>query len=119
MKRLPDILGGLLGLAFVAFALMFFLKLPPDQPEPPAGSPAALFMAAFVPTGYLALVKVCEGIGGILVAIVNILAFHILIGGGAGLADPVLIVICLIAAYLLWHGRARFLGLLNHRTNTP
>ena len=36
-----------------------------------------------------------------------------------GLFDPMLIVICLIAAYLLWSGRAKFAGLLNTKPNTP
>ncbi len=126
MRHVPNILGALLGLAFIAFGLMFLLGLVPEQPEPPAGSPVALFMGAFVPTGYLAFVKVLEVLGGILVAIprtrnlgllvlgpiiVNILAFHIFVAGGAGLLDPPLVIICLIAAYLLWCGRRAFGGL--------
>ena len=130
MKHVPNILGGLLGLAFVAFGLMFLLGMVPEQPAPPEGSPVALFMGAFAPTGYLHFVKVCEVIGGILVAIplmrnlgllilgpviVNILAFHVFITGGQGLFDPMLIIICLIAAYLLWDARGKFLGLLNRK----
>ncbi len=87
-------------------------------------------MGAFAPTGYLHFVKICEVIGGILVAIpltrnfgllilgpviVNILAFHIFITGGHGLFEPTLIIICLIAAYLLWDARGKFLGLLNRK----
>ncbi len=127
MKHLPTIAGGLLGLAFTAFGAMFFLKMMPEQPAPPEGSPIALFMGALVPTGYLAFVKALELIGGVLTAIpktrnigllvlgpilVNILAFHIFLGKGAQLFDPALIVLCLLAAYLLWAGRKRFAALL-------
>ena len=128
MKYLPNVLGGLLGLMFAAFALMFFLGMMPPQDAPPEGSPQAMFMGAFFPTGYLSFVKALELIGGILVAIpktrnfgllvlgpiiVNILAFHVFINKGATLADPVLIVICLIAAFLLLAERKAFGGLLH------
>lgn len=43
MKHAPNIAGGLLGLAFIAFALMYFLKLMPDMPPPPEGSPPTCF----------------------------------------------------------------------------
>ena len=128
MKYLTSIIGGLLGLAFIAFSLMFFLKLGPT-PEPPApGSPAAMFMGAFYPTGYLTFVKSLELLGGILVAIpktrnfgllilgpilVNIIAFHVFITKGAGLADPRLVLLCVLALYLLWAERRKFLNLLN------
>jgi putative oxidoreductase len=128
MKNIPNILGGLLGLMFIAFSFMFFLNMMPDQPAPPEGSPRAMFMGAMMPTGYMHLVKACELIGGILVAIpltrnigllflgpvlINILAFHAFILKGQGLLDPMLIVICLIAAYLLFDAREKFLNLLN------
>lgn len=128
MKYLPNIVGGLLGLAFVAFGLMFLLNMMPAQPAPPEGSPPALFMGAFAPTGYFHFVKVLEVVGGLLVAIprtrnfgllvlgpiiVNILAFNVFILKGATLFDPVLIIICLMAAYLLWVGRKAFAGLAN------
>ncbi|MEO5713710.1 MAG: hypothetical protein ABIT37_09505 [Luteolibacter sp.] len=126
MKYLPTIAGGLLGFLFVAFSMIYFLKLM-DMPPPPAGSPPALFMEALVPTGYMHFVKTCELLGGILVAIprtrnfgllllgpviANILAFHIFLTKGAGLTDPPLVLLCLLAAYLLWDGRKAFLGLL-------
>lgn len=127
MKHLPKIAGALLGLLFVAFSLIYFLKLM-NMPPPPAGSPSALFMGAMAPTGYLDFVKALELIGGILVAIpltrnfgllvlgpiiVNIIAFHTFFNKGAGLLDPFLIVIVLLAAFLLWSARGKFLGLLN------
>ncbi len=127
MKHAPTIAGGLLGLLFALFGLMFLLGLVPKQPDPPAGSPIALFMGAFVPTGYLTFVKVLEVIGGLLVAIprtrnwgllvlgpiiINILAFHAFIGKGAMLIDPMNILISALAGFLLWTERKAFLGLL-------
>ena len=98
------------------------------MPPPPAdGSPIALFMGAFVPTGYIAFVKIFELIGGILVAIprmrnfgllvlgpiiINILAFHIFIAKGAGLFSPPLVLIVLLAAFLVWSERKAFAQLL-------
>ncbi len=130
MKYLPNIVGALLGLAFIAFSLMFFFKLGPQPPPPPEGSPPALFMGALIPTGYMGFVKCFELLGGLLVAIprtrnfgllalgpiiLNILAFHIFIAKGAVLFEPPFIVpiICLLAAYLLWAGRKNFAELLN------
>ncbi len=128
MKIAANIAGGLLGLLFVAVGIMVLFHLGPPQPAPPEGSPPALFMGALAPTGYLTFVKICEVLGGILVAIpktrnfgllvlgpiiLNILAFHLFLAKGEGLADPMLIGICLIAAFLLWSGRKAFAGLLN------
>ena len=125
MKHLPNIIGALLGLAFVAFGIMFFLKVE-GGPPPEPGSPPALFMAAMIPTGYFAFVKVLEILGGLLLIIpsvrafglliigpilINILAFHAFLMSGKTLFDPVLILICVLAAYLLWTERRGFLGL--------
>lgn len=126
MKYLPNILGGLLGLLFVAFSAMFLLNLMPAPPAPPPGSPVAMFMGAMMPSGYMHFVKTCELLGGIFVAIprtrnigllflgpviLNILAFHGFIAK-AGVADPMLVGICLITAYLLWVERKAFAGLV-------
>jgi len=126
-KLLPSIAGAVLGLLFIMASVMFLLKLAPT-PKFPEGSPIALFMAAFGPTGYMTFVKVFELLGGILVAvprtrnlgllvlgpiIVNILAFHAFITGGQGLLEPMLVLIVLLAVYLLWVGRKAFAGLLN------
>ena len=127
MKIASNIAGALLGLLFVLFSLMVLLKLGPTPPMPPEGSHAGLFMAAFAPTGYLVFVKSLELIGGILVAvpftrnlgllvlgpiIVNILAFHAFIMKGDGLFSPPIILICVLAAFLLWSARKAFAGLL-------
>ena len=126
MKHLPTIAGLLLGLLFIAAGLVVLLKLVP-MPPLPEGSPAALFMGAFGPTGYFTFVKILEVLGGILVAIprtrnlgllvlgpiiVNILAFHVFITRGHGLLDPPLLIIVALALYLLWTGRKAFAGLL-------
>lgn len=127
MKYLPAIAGALLGFVFVASGLVVLLKIAP-MPTLPEGTPAAQFMAAFAPTGYLTFVKVVEVIGGILVAIpktrnlgllalgpviINILAYHAFIMKGEGLASPPLIIIVLLALYLLWCERKAFRGLIH------
>jgi hypothetical protein len=126
MKIAANIAGGLLGFIFVAMSLIVLLNLV-HLPPPPEGTPAALFMGALGPTGYLTLVKVCELIGGGLVVVprtrnfgllvlgpivVNILAFHIFIMKGEGLFGPPLVV-AVLAAFLLWVGRKSFAGLMN------
>lgn len=127
MKHIPNIAAGLLGLAFITFGLNHFLGFI-QMPPPPKGSPPYLFFGAIGPTGYLTFVKVCELLGGILVAlpktrnigllilgpiVVNILAFHAFLTNGAGFTDPAVIVVSLLSAYLLWVGRKNFCGLLN------
>lgn len=134
MKHIPNILGGLLGLLFIAGGLTFLLRMVPEQPEPPEGSPVAMFMGAMMPSGYMHFVKWVELIGGILLAIpltrnigllfigpviLNILAYHAFIMKGEGMFSPMLIIICLIAAYLLWDARGKFLGLLNRKPSAP
>ena len=127
MKYVPVVAGIILGLLFVIFAAMVLFNLV-EMPELPEGTPPALFMAATGPTGYMTFIKVCELIGGILVAIpktrnigllilgpivVNILAYHVFILKCAMIFDPILIVVCVLAAYLLWCGRKAFAGLMN------
>jgi putative oxidoreductase len=126
MKYAPIIAGGLLGLLFIVFGLNFFLKFIPI-PAAQEGSPPALFMGALYTTGYLAFVKILEMIGGLLVAIpktrnigllvlgpilINILCFHVFLTNGATLIDPINILICVLAAFLLWSERKAFAGLL-------
>ena len=128
MKCASNIVGGLLGLLFIVFGLNFFLKFLPMPPGPPEGSPPALFFGALYPTGYLAFVKCLEIVGGLLVAvpktrnfgllvlgpiIINILAFHVFLTKGAGLADPVVLLITILPLFLLWTSRNSFKGLLN------
>jgi uncharacterized membrane protein YphA (DoxX/SURF4 family) len=126
MKYVPSIAGGLLGLLFIMSGVVVLLKLAP-MPAPPEGTPVAMFMSAFAPTGYLTFVKVLEVVGGLLVAIprlrnlgllvlgpiiINILAFHAFITKGEGLLNPMIILIVALATYLLWVGRKAFAGLV-------
>ncbi len=127
MKYLPIIAGVLLGLLFIMSSVVVLLNLVP-MPALPKDTPAAMFMGAFLPTGYLAFVKVFELLGGILVAIprtrilgllvlgpilVNILAFHVFIMKGTTLLDPVLIAVVVLVLYLLWVSRKSFAQLLS------
>ena len=119
MRVVANIAGVLLGLAFCSFGLMFLLDMMPEQPPPPEGSPVAGFMGAMVPTGYMKFVKVCETVGGLLVAIprtrslgllvlgpvlVNILAFHVFVARD-GVANPIVITLCGLALFLLFAER--------------
>ena len=127
MKYFPIIAGIILGLLFIMSSVTVLFNLAPT-PELPEGTPAAMFMGAFAPTGYLTFIKVCELLGGILVAIprtrnygllvlgpiiLNILAFHVFITHGEGILNPILVVIAVLALYLLWIGRKAFAGLMN------
>jgi putative oxidoreductase len=117
MKYAPTIAGLVLGGLFIMSAVMVLFSLV-QMPPPPEGTPAALFFGAFGPTGWMTFVKVLELLGGILVAIpktrnYGLLAFHVFIMKGATLADPMLIVIVLLALYLLWVARKQFAALAN------
>ncbi len=126
MKIATNIAGSLLGLLFIAFSLMVLLHMAPNPPLPP-DSPADHFMKAFVPTGWLTFVKICELVGGILVAIpktrnfgllvlgpiiINILCFHVLVMDWNGL-NAVHALIVTAALFLLWAERKAFAGLLH------
>ncbi len=130
MKIPTNILGGLLGLLFVAGALFFFFGTLP--PPPPEDSLPGKFMAAFGPTGYMNFVKVCEIIGGALVAvpktrnlgllilgpiIINILCFHGFVAKGGFNAIHAFITVA--ALFLLWAERRAFAGLVNRKDEIP
>jgi putative oxidoreductase len=69
MKHLPNIAGGLLGLAFLTFGLNHFLKL---LEVGGSGKPSPEVIAFFTATGksgFMDFVKILEIIGGLLVAI--------------------------------------------------
>ena len=129
MKKYPPLIASiLLGLLFVMSAVMVLFNLV-KAPPPPEGSPAAMFFGAFAPTGYLTFVKMFELVGGLVVmiprlrnfgllllgpVIVNIVAFHLFVGGGfTDLLNPMLLVIIVLSLYLLWVGRQNFARLLN------
>jgi hypothetical protein len=130
MKKAQIVAGALLGLLFVVFGLNFFLKFIPMPPPPPEGSPPAMFFGAVYATGFLAFVKVLEILGGVLVTvprtralgllilvpiIVNIVAFHAFITAGAGLFDPPVVLITVLAAFLVWSHRGGVAALLADR----
>jgi hypothetical protein len=126
MKIAANIVGGLLGFIFVVLPILMLsgiIKAPPPDPSTSAGQ----FMAATMPTGFMTYVLTFEIIGGVLVAIpklrnfgllvlgpiiVNILAYHILIMKGEGLAGPPLVVAG-FGAFLLFAARRQFAGLKN------
>lgn len=125
MKIAAIIAGILLGLLFIMSAVTVLFKLV-DIPAPPAGTPVASFMAAFVPTGYMTFVKVIELLGGILVAIpktrnlgllclgpviVNILVFHQLVAGD-GIFQIMLLAIVALSLFLLWVERRAWKALV-------
>ena len=130
-KYLPNSAGVLLGLCFLAASVPVLFNLI-TIPKLPEGTPAWHFMEAFVPTGYIKFVKSIEFIGALIVmiprlrnlgllllgpVIVNIIAFHVLIGDPKELLDfkqmAMLYVIILCALYLLGKARGKFAGLLN------
>lgn len=125
MRYIPIVAGLLLGLLFLFASVMYFFGPPPDSP--PVGSLPAQFMGIFGPTGYLRFVKVCELLGGLLVAIprtrnlgllilgpiiINILAFDVFIAQGAAVPYPLVAFLVVVPLYLLWVGRKAFVGLL-------
>ena len=126
-KYLPCIAGVLLGLCFLAASVPVLFNLI-TMPKMPEGTPAAHFMAAFVPTGYLKFVKMFEFLGALIVmiprlrnlgllllgpVIVNIIAFHVFVDAPKHLINPMLDLIIVCALYLLWDARKKFAGLLN------
>ncbi|MBX3731550.1 MAG: DoxX family protein [Verrucomicrobiae bacterium] len=126
MKYLPIVAGILLGIMFAGAGIVVLLNLAPAEAMP-EGSPAAHFMAAFVPTGYLTFVKVLEVVGGVLVAVprtrnigllvlgpilLNIVAFHVFVTRGEGLLNPSILIMALLSLFLLWVERPAFAGLV-------
>ena len=124
---LPSVAAVLLGLCFLAASVPVLINLI-TIPKLPEGTPAAHFMAAFVPTGYVKFVKLFEFLGGMVVmiprlrnvgllllgpVIVNIIAFDVLIDDPKHLLNPMLGIIIVCALYLLWDARKKFSGLLN------
>lgn len=126
-KYLPVIAGLVLGLLFLMASVTFLLKMVPEQTLP-EGTPIAMFMGAFGPTGYMTFVKVFELIGGLLVAIpktrnlgllilgpiiINIIAFHAFVADPRELLKPMMLIVIALPLYLLWVGRKNFAGLFN------
>lgn len=128
MKHIPNIVAALFGLAFLIFGLNFFFSFLPPMPKPAPGSPPAMFIGTMYATGFLKFVKTLEILGAILVIIpktrnwgllilgpivVGIVATNIYVKGGNAVFAPPVIAISIMAAYLLWNARSKFLKLLN------
>ena len=129
INKLAIIAGGLLGLAFLTFGLNHFLEFlsMPKSDKPPAPEVLAFFQATGK-SGFMNFVKILEIVGAILVAfpktrnfgllvlgpiVLNILAFNIFIAGGGAVFQPPVIGVSVLAAFLLWVERKKFLSLLH------
>jgi len=108
MKYIPLIARYLLGALFVIFSLNFWLHFIP-VPSPEEGSLAAGFIGALYMSGFLAVVKVLELLGGLL----------LLAGRYVNLAlatlGPIVVVIVLYHLFILEGGypMAVLLGVLS------
>jgi hypothetical protein len=127
MKIAVAICRVLLGLGFFIFGLNIlhpFLNAPP----PPEGSLAAQFVAVMVPTHWMALIGLVQLVGGLLVlagrttplgltllgpVLVNILAFHICLLGGQGIAPG--LVFTVLEIFLIYAYRSYFSPILTLR----
>jgi putative oxidoreductase len=110
----------LLGMGFIIFGLNIlhpFMTSPP----PPQGSLAAQFVAVMVPSHWIELVGVLQLLGGLMLIIgrtaplglvvlgpilVNILAFHIFLQGGQGIAPG--LVFSILEIFLIYAYRSYF-----------
>jgi putative oxidoreductase len=117
----------LLGLAFVIFAINYFVPFLPAQPAPPPD--AAAFLGVFAASGFLGFIKAIELTAGVLLVgnrfvplalallapiLVGITAFHLLLEP-AGLVVPlVLVALELVVA---WAYRDAFAPMLRARTD--
>jgi hypothetical protein len=119
MFWLVSIVRVLVGLPFFLGSVVFFLNVMEPPPPPPEGSPAAMYMGAMIPTGYMHAVKVVEVIGGLLLLLgrypligltlvtpvaVNILFFEIFILHAPG-PGMILVPLCF---FLVWGYRSHF-----------
>lgn len=111
----------LLGLAFIVFGLNILFPFMP-QPPPVEGSLIAQFLTVMGPTHWMTLVGVFQFLGGLFVisgrgtplglallapVLVNILAFHIFLDNGNGLAAG--LVFSVLEVFLMYSYRSYFL----------
>ena len=120
MKTAIVISRFILGLGFVVFGLNILHPFLP-QPPIPEGSLPARFMGAMGPSHWMALAGLFQVFGGVFVllgrtapigltllgpVLVNILAFHILLMGGAGIAPG--LVFSVLELFLIYSYRSYF-----------
>ena len=107
MKYLPLVARYLLGVIFVIFSLNFWLHLF-QMPSPAEGSLAAGFIGALYGSGFLAVVKVFELLGGILLLTGRYVNLAL------GVLGPIVVVIVLYHVLILEGGypMAALLGTL-------
>jgi len=120
MKTAIVISRFILGLGFVVFGLNILHPFLP-QPPIPDGSLPARFMGVMVPSHWMALAGLFQVFGGVFVllgrtapigltllgpVLVNILAFHILLMGGAGIAPG--LVLSVLELFLIYTYRSYF-----------
>jgi uncharacterized membrane protein YphA (DoxX/SURF4 family) len=111
MTWIHTVLRVLVGAAFVFFGLSYFFQLM-DMPPPPTDETKD-FMGVLVPTKYLAVVKVLETLGGVLLltwrfgplgvvilmpVAVNILLWDVLLAKSFGLGGVLVVLLTILAA---------------------
>ena len=114
MKKIPCIAALLLGLAFVAFGLNFWLHFLPSKGAPAPES----FVGQMYSSGYLALIKVLEVVGGVLLIIPRTRVWGLILVGAilfniacvhqfffGGLKDPTVIGLIVLALIVAWSRR--------------
>jgi uncharacterized membrane protein YphA (DoxX/SURF4 family) len=121
MKVLALTCRVLLGLLFLVFGLNGFFHFIPMGAMPPATSPAGMWMAAMMTSGWMKWIAGFQVLGGVLVLIggtlplglcilcpmtVNILLFHMLMAGGHGIGAGLLA--ALLELLLIYFYRASF-----------
>lgn len=124
MKIATTVTRFILGLGFVVFGANIIHPFLP-QPPMPEGSLGAQFMAVMGPTHWMTLVGLVQLFGGAFLlfggtapigltmlgpVLVNILAFHVLLMGGAGIAPGA--VFTVLELFLLYSYRGNFAPIL-------
>ena len=115
----------LLGLMYTIFGLNHFFKFIPI-PSPDPDSVASTFMFAMLTTGFLALVKILEIIGGFLIIYtktrrlglliltpisINVILYSTMITGGS-LLQPIVLLILFLNGYLIFEDRKKLFNFL-------
>jgi putative oxidoreductase len=120
-KHVKQIPVYLLALVFIAFGLMYFLKMMPVQPE--MNDLQKGYFTALGSTGYMDFIKALEVIGGILLIlprtrgigiciivpiVVNILCYEVFIEKAPGIG----IALIVLSALAIFFNKEKFAGIL-------